>query len=131
MNNVLLWLVRIFAICVVIQVFFAGAALFADSDYWTFHKVFPRFFALLPIVMIVLSFFTKLPTSVRMKCFQLFGMIILILLTVILSKNIGVLAGLHPVIAIMLFVTSMSIAKQIVASNKEYKVTTVSDAPSH
>ncbi|MDF2962994.1 MAG: hypothetical protein K0S39_4729 [Paenibacillus sp.] len=128
MSKVLIWLVRIFALCVVIQVFFAGAALFTNSEYWTFHKGFFRFFAFLPIIMIVLSFFTKLPASVRLKFFQLLGMIILIVITAALSSKIGILSALHPIIAIMLFVTSMSVVKQIEASPNAQAVTTVSDA---
>jgi hypothetical protein len=124
-RHFLLWLVRIFALCVLIQVFFAGAALFTDMG-WTNHSNFPRFFAFLPVIMIVLSFFTKLPTSVRLRCFQLFGMIILTLLTVVLSSKIGILSALHPVIAVMLFWTTMTIVKEIAASQKAPAVTKVS-----
>jgi hypothetical protein len=129
-RHVLIWLARIFAVCVVIQVFFAGAALFMDTDYWKFHLRFPRFFAFLPIIMIVLSFIAKLSSSVRLKCFQLFGMIILMFLTAVLSSKIGILSALHPVIAIMLFGTSLSIVKQIAVPQKAQKVTTISETRS-
>jgi hypothetical protein len=42
-RNILKWLVRIFALCVVVQVFLAGAAVFTNSDYWIFHSNFPDF----------------------------------------------------------------------------------------
>jgi hypothetical protein len=129
-RNVLIWLVRIFALCVVVQVFFAGAAVFTDSDYWTIHSKFPRFFAFLPIIMIVLTFFTKLPVSVRIKCFQLFGMIILMFLTAVLSSKIGILSALHPVIAVILFMRSMSIVNQIGVSQKAQSASTVSNTHS-
>jgi hypothetical protein len=127
---VLIWLARIFALCVVLQVFFAGAALFTNADYWAYHSNFPRFFAFIPIFMIVLSFFAKLPVSIRLKFFQLFGMIILIVLTVVLSSKIGILSALHPVIAVMLFMTSISIVNQIGASQKAHKAITVSNTHS-
>jgi hypothetical protein len=125
---ILMWIVRIFALGIVVQVFLAGLAIFVDSANWAAHSSFPRYFAFLPIIMIVLTFFTKLPVSVRIKCFQLIGMIILMFLTAVLSSKIGILSALHPVIAIMLFMTSTSIVNQIGASQKTHKGTTVSNS---
>lgn len=125
MNNVLKWLVRIFAICVLVQVFLAGAALFDDPGYWTAHTTFPRFFSFLPIIMIVLSFFAKVPSSVRMRFYLLLGLIVLIFVTVTALKGIGLLAALHPVIALALLLNSVSILKQLDRSHKAEETVSV------
>jgi hypothetical protein len=76
--------------------------------------------------MIVLTFFTKLHVAVRIKCLQLLGMIILMFLTAVLSSKIGILSALHPVIAVMLFMTSVSIVNLIGMSQKTQAAATVS-----
>jgi hypothetical protein len=112
---VLMWIARIFALGIVVQVFLAGLALFVDTANWAAHSNFPRYFAFLPILMILLSFIARLPVTYRVKSIQLFAMIILMFLTAILSSKIGFLSALHPVIALALFWNTMTVALQAAA----------------
>jgi hypothetical protein len=108
----LLWLARVFAVCILLQVFLAGLAVFVDAVYWESHSSFVHFFSFLPIVMILLSFIARLPVSIRMQSIRLFGLIIAEFITAVLSSKIGFLSALHPVIALVMFISAMSLAKQ-------------------
>lgn len=109
------WAARIFALIIVVQVFLAGLALFLNSDNWAAHSNFARFFLILPILMILLSFIARLPNTFRMKSIQLFVMVILMFATANLSSYIGILSALHPVIAMAMFWSTMTVSKQAAA----------------
>jgi hypothetical protein len=111
---VLMWAARLFALVIAVQVFLAGLALFVDSD-WTAHSNFARFFVIIPILMILLSFIARLPITFRVKSIQLVVMVILMFVTADLSKYIGILSALHPVIALAMFWIAMTLSKQATA----------------
>ncbi|WP_307476372.1 DUF6220 domain-containing protein [Paenibacillus harenae] len=105
---VLTWL---FAGSILLQVFFAGLALFVDSSNWLAHVSFARFFGLLPLMMIALALIARLPKKTLWRCAGLFGMIIGLFLTAIFSSQIGILSALHPLIALLLFWNCMVIIR--------------------
>jgi hypothetical protein len=125
---VFMWIARIFALGIVVQVFLAGLALFVDSTDWAAHSSFPRYFAFLPILMILLSFITRLPDTYRVKSIQLFAMTILMFLSAILSSKIGFLSALHPVIALAMFWNTMAIALQAAAHTRSKPTGLVAEA---
>ncbi|MEW9702217.1 SDR family oxidoreductase [Paenibacillus sp. SI8] len=51
--NILAWL---FLACIVVQVFIAGMAIFADPVNWSAHKTFVKIFVLIPLIMYLLTF---------------------------------------------------------------------------
>jgi Family of unknown function (DUF6220) len=55
----------VFLICVVVQVFLAGLAIFMNWSYFEWHASFAHFFELLPLVLIGLAFVSRLPRSLR------------------------------------------------------------------
>jgi hypothetical protein len=115
---VLMWMARIFAVGILLQVFLAGLALFVDSGNWAAHSSFPRYFAFLPILMILLSFIARLPVTYRLQSIRLFVLVVAIFMTAILTSKIGFLSALHPVIAIALFMGAMSLAKNAAAQTR-------------
>ncbi|CAG7639113.1 DUF6220 domain-containing protein [Paenibacillus allorhizosphaerae] len=102
----------IFAVFILIQVFLAGLALFWNSDQWASHAGFSRFLIFPPILMLVTSFIARLPVSIRLYSAGLIGMLILIVVSANLSSEMGYLSAIHPVIALMLFWGTMSIARK-------------------
>lgn len=104
----LAWL---FAVSVTLQVFFAGLALFIDPNNWITHVSFARYFAFIPLIMTVLAWSASLPRKTIWRSLGLLGMIISMFLTAILSSRIGVLSALHPLIALMLFWSTMKIIR--------------------
>jgi hypothetical protein len=106
------WLARVFAVCILVQVFLAGLAVIVDEAYWASHSSFVHYFSFLPLVMILLSFIARLPVSFRLQSIRLFGLIIAEFITAVLSSKIGFLSALHPVIALVMFISAMSLAKQ-------------------
>ncbi|MFB9324572.1 DUF6220 domain-containing protein [Paenibacillus aurantiacus] len=103
----------LFAAAIALQVLIAGLALFVDSANWAAHISFARYFGLLPLVMIALAWIGRFPSKTVLKSVGLFGMIIGMFLTAIFSSRIGGLSALHPVIALMLFWSSMDTIRTI------------------
>jgi hypothetical protein len=106
------WLAWIFTGCILIQVFLAGLALFWNSNQWANHTGFSRILMIPPILMLVTSFIARLPVSLRLYSAGLIGILILMGVTAKLSSEMGYLSALHPVIALMLFWGTMSIARK-------------------
>ncbi|AJY77705.1 hypothetical protein VN24_13250 [Paenibacillus beijingensis] len=108
------WMARTFALFIAAQVFLAGLAMFVDSD-WTAHANFARFFIIIPILMMLVSFIARLPVSYRVKSIQLLVMVILMFVTADLSSVIGFLSALHPVLSLAMFWITLAIARQAAA----------------
>lgn len=99
-RSIMKWLAWICGLCILIQVFLAGLA----------NMIFARFFMILPLLMFILSFIARLPVSLRVHSAMLIVMIILMPVSANLPS--GYLAALHPVIALLLLWSTMSIARQ-------------------
>lgn len=93
----------LFTAAVVVQMLLAGLAVFVDPTGWGTHISFARMFALLPVVMFLLSWLTRLPKPLMLRSIGLFAMIIGMFATAVLSSRIGFVSALHPVIALLLF----------------------------
>ncbi|WP_156157921.1 hypothetical protein [Gordoniibacillus kamchatkensis] len=64
------------------------------------------------ILILVISFFARLPLAIRLRSAGLIGIIILMAVIAKLPSGIGYVAALHPVLAIMLLRESISIARK-------------------
>jgi hypothetical protein len=106
---VLAW---VFFAFILVQVFLAGLGLFVSGEHWEMHRYLARYFALIPVGMLVLSFFGKMPVHLRWICLGLYLMIVAQFLSVIYSSALGILSALHPVIALLLFWGSITTVKQ-------------------
>ncbi|WP_135557139.1 DUF6220 domain-containing protein [Paenibacillus cymbidii] len=105
-------LARILAICILIQVFLAGLALFWDSTQWAGHTGFAKLPIIVSILILVTSFVARLPLSLRLRSAGLFGIIVLIAVSAKLPSGIGYLSALHPVFASLLFFGTVSLVQK-------------------
>ncbi|MFM1651955.1 DUF6220 domain-containing protein [Brevibacillus sp. B_LB10_24] len=115
-------MVRIFAICIMIQVFLAGLALFWNSAQWASHTGFSRLLIIFSILILVISFIARLPLSLRIRSAGLFGIIILLAVSAKLPSGIGYVSALHPVLALMMFFGTVSLARKtddLIKANKQ------------
>ncbi|HEX7057075.1 MAG TPA: DUF6220 domain-containing protein [Bacilli bacterium] len=93
----------LFGICVLIQVFLAGLAIFYGPDNWSRHTSFIHLFEYLPILMFILSFFGRIKGAARWLSFGLILLIMVQYATVKGLPEVGYLAALHPVVALLIF----------------------------
>lgn len=99
------WFGCLFALGVVIQVFLAGAGIFAAGNMWPVHAMFGSMLALFPIVLFILALVGRLPK------FATWSSVILFVLVGIQSPLIAVpqqahapiVSALHPVNAMAIF----------------------------
>lgn len=101
----------IFSVSVALQVLIAGIALFVNSGSWAAHVSFARYFAFIPLIMAIMAWMAGLSRRMLWKSIGLFGMVIGMFLTAVLSSRIGFLSAFHPVIAMMLFWSSVDMIR--------------------
>ncbi|WP_274362407.1 DUF6220 domain-containing protein [Paenibacillus thermotolerans] len=118
---------RIFAICIFIQVFLAGLALFWNSAQWASHTGFSRLLLVVSILIVVISFIARLPNALRLRSAGLLGIFILMAVSVKLPSGIGYLSALHPVLALTMFMGTVSLARNTDALLKEKKQKSAGD----
>ncbi|WP_248924028.1 DUF6220 domain-containing protein [Paenibacillus hamazuiensis] len=97
-------LAAVFFVCVVVQIFFAGMAVFTSPSYWQYHLVFVRMFELFPILMLVCAFAGKMSKALRWMCVAIFVLIYAQYFT----AHFPGAGAFHPVIAAVLFWVSLS-----------------------
>jgi hypothetical protein len=112
-------LAGLFLVGVIVQVFLAGAAIFADGGFWGFHTSFIHFFEWIPLAMLILSFFGRIPAQWRWQSFGLLFMIILQYVTANLSGSLPYLSAVHPIIALILFWRSLVVVQGMIQLWKE------------
>jgi hypothetical protein len=111
-----------FVLCIAIQLFVAGMAVFADPAKWALHRNFVHFFELVPIAMGILALVARLPHRFRWWPFGFFFLIGMQYMTAHIAAQSATVAALHPVIAVLLFYGSMVIALSSVRRIKELAV---------
>lgn len=102
----------LFFIGILVQVFLAGFAIFADIGNWSYHEIFVRFFEFIPIGMFILSFFGKIPKMWKWQSASLYLMIILQYVTASLIGEVPYISALHPIIALFLFWRALVIVQE-------------------
>lgn len=105
---IIAWL---FAVCVIVQVFIAGMAIFIDADHWRLHVHFIHIFEWLPIIMFILTFIGSIPSALRWQSLGLFALIFIQYATANMG-SVGVLPAFHTVIALIMFSWSIAIARR-------------------
>ena len=103
-----LLLAVLFALCVTIQIYIAGMAVFDNPVLWKHHTMFIHIFGFnLPILMLIAAAIGAMP---RWAYWQLFGILISVFL-MYFTANIGIgeIKSLHTVFAFALFVLSVFI----------------------
>lgn len=90
-------------LCVVVQVFLAGMAIFVHPRYWAQHTTFVHYFELLPLLMLLLAFAGRLPRRLAWHSFGLYVMIFLQYFFANIRMQLPFIAALHPVMALLIF----------------------------
>ncbi|QYR21229.1 hypothetical protein KZ483_26670 [Paenibacillus sp. sptzw28] len=111
----LLLLGFLFAVCVAIQVFLAGMALFVNPSHWKAHSTFIHYFEMLPVGMFILTYFGRVRGAVRWFSLVMTALIALQYATVHMSQVAPIFSALHPVFALLLFWTSVVTVKRAYA----------------
>jgi len=93
----------IFLACIVVQVFIAGLATFSDTSNWGIHRSFVKCFALIPLLMFLLTFVSGVKGTKRWLSLGLFALVVFQFLTIQVFSSTGLIAALHPVAAMLLF----------------------------
>ena len=101
----------LFPAAILIQVFLVGLSLFTGQAYWSTHRDLGHSLAVLPLLLIILSYLGRLPRSEKLLIWLLFG-IYLVQAEVFaaIRADVPILAAFHPVLALVLFALALIIA---------------------
>lgn len=101
----------LFAICVAVQVFMAGMAVFVGPTWRNNHTSFIHLFEYLPVLMLVAAFVGRMSTRVKWLSLLAFGLVVLQYALIAMgSSSLLALAALHPVNALVIFWLAMRLA---------------------
>ena len=102
-------------VCVVVQVFFAGAAVLVDPAYWVTHRAFGGAIDGIVFLLMLVGLTTRLPWRLQALGGSLYVLMILQYLFLYLMPRIGapLLRALHAVNALVLFSVAVMLAFQI------------------
>ncbi|WP_408010433.1 DUF6220 domain-containing protein [Pseudalkalibacillus sp. A8] len=93
----------VLVICIVLQVFIAGSALFANTGNWKIHADFVSYFEFIPLGMFLLSFIGKITGKRRWISLGMYLLIVIQYMTIHVFSDMGSIIALHPVVALLLF----------------------------
>lgn len=105
---VFLLLSFVLAICILLQTFLAGAAIFTDPSIWRYHVNFVHFFEFVPLFMLIFAFCGKLPKGFK----WISGALLLLLFAQYATAHIPSISAIHPVVALVYFCLSMLVVQQ-------------------
>lgn len=99
MRRIAGWLLLVFVICVAIQVFLAGASIFADPGYIDMHVMFVHLFEAVPLLLILFGFLG------RDKALGISGIVLFVLISLqyVFVAVGGLVGALHAVNALAMF----------------------------
>ncbi|WP_456288191.1 DUF6220 domain-containing protein [Paenibacillus sp. AK002] len=110
-----LGLAWLFVVCIAVQTFIAGMALFHDGSMWRSHTLFVHFFEIVPLLMLIFGFTGKLPAPYKWRSLAL----LLLVFGQYLTANLPVAGAWHPVIAIGLFWLAVDTARGVLPSYRQ------------
>lgn len=100
----------LFTICILVQLYLAGIAIFMDSAVWMKHMMFVHLFGFnVPIFMLVFAFVGAMPRWAYWQLFGIFVSIFLMYFTANMRTAFPWIGPMHVVIAVLLLVLSCSI----------------------
>lgn len=95
----------VFFFCIVAQVYLAGMAMFENPVNWRKHTTFVHMFEYISILMFILGYIGRLPRKMIWGSFGLFA-----LCNIQYYTAHGIAGALHPVLAMVLFGGSLTLA---------------------
>jgi mercuric ion transport protein len=93
-------------ICIIVQVYLAGVAIFDNPAAWIWHKTFVHIFEYISVIMFILGFIGKLPWRIIWGSLGLFA-----LFNIQYYTAHGIAGALHPILALVLFWGSLTLAR--------------------
>ena len=99
----------VFLLCVVVQVFLAGAGIFASASWLSSHAILGHVLPLIPLLMVILGLVGKLPRTINWLTVLLLVLVYIQPWFIYLSRSAGIplLGALHPVNALTIFALSL------------------------
>ena len=101
--SILAW---ILLICIVIQVYLAGMAIFENPVNWGRHRTFVHMFEYITVLMFVLGFIGRLPRKMVWGSLGVFA-----IFNIQYYTAHGFAGALHPVLSLILFWGSLTLAR--------------------
>lgn len=93
-------------ICIVVQVYLAGMALFGNSEAWKWHRTFVHMFEYFSVVLFILGIVGKLSRRMIWGSLGLF-----LLFNIQYYTAHGIAGALHPVLALVLFWGALALVR--------------------
>ncbi|WP_152392969.1 DUF6220 domain-containing protein [Paenibacillus guangzhouensis] len=93
-------------ICIVVQVYLAGMALFGNPEAWNWHRTFVHMFEYISVILFFLGIFGKLSRWMIWGSLGLF-----LLFNIQYYTAHGIAGALHPVLALVLFWGSLALVR--------------------
>ena len=99
----------VFLLCVVVQVFLAGAGIFASASWLGSHGILGHVLPVIPLLMVILGLVGKLPRTINWLTVLLLVLVYIQPWFIYLSRSAGIplLGALHPVNALTIFALSL------------------------
>lgn len=94
-------------ICIIVQVYLAGMAIFDNPINWIKHRNFVHMFEYTSVLMFILGFTGRLPRKMTWGSLGLFA-----LFNIQYYTAHGIAGALHPVLALILFWGSLVLARK-------------------
>lgn len=102
-RTVFFGLTALFVLCLTVQIFLAGLAVFYEPAYWGSHNSFVQLFELIPFLMLILALVGRLPRKLIGQSVALLFFIFLMYVTANFGAKIPYVAALHPVLAMVMY----------------------------
>jgi hypothetical protein len=101
----------LFPVAILFQVFLVGLSLFTTQPYWDAHIGFGHSIIGLPLLMVILAYPGRLPSSIKWLTWLVFVLcLIQTEVFAMIRTAVPTLAALHPVLALVLFALALTIA---------------------
>ncbi len=99
----------VFLLGVVVQVFLAGAGIFASASWLSSHGILGHILPVIPLLMVILGLVGKLPRTINWLTVLLLVLVYIQPWFIYLSRSAGIplLGALHPVNALTIFALSL------------------------
>ncbi|OZB92339.1 DUF6220 domain-containing protein [Paenibacillus sp. XY044] len=96
----------ILIICIVVQVYLAGMALFGNTEVWKWHRTFVHMFEYISVLLFILGLIGKVSWKMTWGSLGLF-----LLFNIQYYTAHGIAGALHPVFALVLFWGALALVR--------------------
>jgi hypothetical protein len=101
----------LFPLAILVQVFLVGLSLFTSQPYWNMHTELGHTLAVLPLLLVILAYLGRLPSTDKLLIWLQFGVyLVQAEVFAAIRADVPLLAAFHPVLALVLFALSLIIA---------------------